>query len=63
MIPRAAADMGTKWGVVAKQNQTKHSIKQQVKRTKTITGDKRQAELQTNNQKLRGEANKNLADD
>ena len=41
---------GTTWVLVAKQNLTKHSIKQQVKQ-KTIVGDKGQSELQTNKQK------------
>ena len=41
---------GTTWVLVAKQNLTKHSIKQQVKQ-KRIVGDKGQSELQTNKQK------------
>ena len=45
---------------MAKQNLTKHSIKQQVIQKK-IVGDKVQSELQTN-KKLRDKANKNLAD-
>ena len=62
MIPRAAADMGNKMGRCGEAESNKTLNKQQVKQKK-ITGDKRQAELQTNNQKLCGKANKNLADD